>query len=41
MENTNNNTHILELDNYEIETILNMANLLNTISPSDDPDFFL
>jgi L-asparagine oxygenase len=38
MENTNN--HILELDNYEIETILNMANLLNTISPSDDPDFF-
>jgi L-asparagine oxygenase len=41
MENTNNNNDsVLELDNYEIETLLNFANLLNNISPSDDADFF-
>jgi len=38
--NTNNNNFVLELDNYEIETLLNFANLLTTISPSEDPDFF-
>jgi len=39
MEPIVNNNHILELNNNEIETFINMSNIIN-ISPSENPEIF-